>query len=76
MDYPPLSEFAGPTEHFTVANSRLFDDFGPTRDKTEGTASIFTYKAMKYEYEGSTFERGTLEKYYPTLFGEIDWVAV
>ncbi|KAJ7844552.1 hypothetical protein B0H13DRAFT_1908812 [Mycena leptocephala] len=74
MDYPPLSEFLDPTEYGTVASSRLFEDFAPTRDKSLGTSSIFTYKAMAHEYEGSTTERGTLEMFAPTLFGEIDLI--
>jgi hypothetical protein len=76
MDYPPLSEFIAPSEYATVAGSRLFEDFAPTRDKSMGNSSIFTYKAMAYENEGSTTERGALERFVPTLFGEIDLIQV
>ncbi|KAJ7643144.1 hypothetical protein DFH06DRAFT_1333927 [Mycena polygramma] len=67
MDY-----FLGATDFFTMAGSRLFDDFAPTRDRSDGDASIFTYKAMAYETESTSRGRGSLDKYVATVFGEMD----
>ncbi|KAJ6448871.1 hypothetical protein C8R47DRAFT_1228624 [Mycena vitilis] len=74
MDYPPLTDFTGDSEFFTLAGSRLFDDFAPTRDRSEGEASIFTYKAMAYENESTSRGRGSLDKYVATVFGEMDHI--
>lgn len=70
-----LSEFVDSTQP-TVADSTVDQDFAPTRDRSERSTSVFSYKSVRDENDATPFARGGLEPHVPSLFGEIDRVAV
>ncbi|KAJ7018246.1 hypothetical protein C8F04DRAFT_1199183 [Mycena alexandri] len=60
----------------TVADSTVDQDFAPTRDRSERSTSVFSYKSVRDENDATPFARGGLEPHVPSLFGEIDRVAL
>ncbi|KAJ7601311.1 hypothetical protein DFH06DRAFT_1353402 [Mycena polygramma] len=74
MDELTLSALLQSSEYVKLAGSRLYDDFAPTRDRSDGSTSVFTYKSIKQEYAPSSRFKGALDKYVVMLFGEMDHV--
>ncbi|KAJ7633387.1 hypothetical protein DFH06DRAFT_1328206 [Mycena polygramma] len=64
------------SQYVTLAGSKLYDHFAPTRDRTEGTKSVFTYKSMLQDPPSAGIYRETLDKYVVTAFGEMDFIEV
>ncbi|KAJ7462913.1 hypothetical protein FB451DRAFT_1180555 [Mycena latifolia] len=72
-----MSFYLDPSDICSLTNGKLGRDFEPTRDETWGSrlGARFSYKDCRIEVHGDERERGRLELYYPTLFGEIEWVG-
>ncbi|KAJ6473621.1 hypothetical protein C8R47DRAFT_1221428 [Mycena vitilis] len=68
---PSLSDYLDSTAYLKIADSSLYDDYAPTRDRSEGpSGSIFTYKSMAYENAPTPGSRGSLDRYVAMVFGE------
>ncbi|KAJ6517477.1 hypothetical protein C8R47DRAFT_1205699 [Mycena vitilis] len=75
MDAPlDLTGLIDSSQYVTLAGSKLYDHFAPTRDRTEGTTSIFTYKSLLQDPPSAGIYRETLDKYVVTAFGEMDFI--
>ncbi|KAJ7677865.1 hypothetical protein DFH06DRAFT_1316660 [Mycena polygramma] len=71
MDIPSISHYLESEAYEKFADARLFDDYAPTRDRSESpTGSVFTYKSMAYENLPTPGSRGSLDLYTAMIFGE------
>jgi hypothetical protein len=71
-----LREFATGSDPSALGYSKPMQDFVPTRDRSGGGLSHFSYKITAEEMSPIPEKRGQLIQYCPYLFGQIEWIGV